>query len=303
MQNLTDFPGNSTFRNSLPVIIKVSVVIPIFCVFLYCIAIMCHVFARNRQHLDSSRYILFAYMLINDTVQLLFSVLLFLLAMGKVKIALLYCLPILFISSVTYQNTPLILATMSLERYVSIFYPLQCPAAWRSDRIWIIVLFLWLVNTVLTIIQYSIGEHDRGIGFLFRHVACKTSVNSSPVQIMFAVVTCIVLFTIVAVVILFTYIRILLKTRELGQDRASVSKAMHTVLLHAFQLLLCMLAFTIPITETLVVPCANWLPEDIAFFNYFCFILTPRLLSPLIYGFRDQSLMGYVGKTFFCHSN
>lgn len=304
MQNQTDFPDNSTFRNSLPVIIKVSVVIPVFCVFLCCIAIMWHVFACNRQHLDSSRYILFASMLINDTLQLLFSVLLFLLAMGRVKFALLYCLPLLFISSVTYQNTPLILATMSLERYVAIFYPLQCPTAWRSDRIWILVLSLWLVNTVLTIIKYSIGERDRGIGFLFRHVTCKSSIiNSSPVQIMFDVVTCTVLFTVVAVVILFTYIRILLETRKLRQDRVSVSKAMHTVLLHAFQLLLCMLAFTMPITESLLVLCANWLPEDIAFFNYFCFILTPRLLSPLIYGFRDQSLMGYIWKTFFYRSN
>ena len=106
-----------------------------------------------------------------------------------------------------------------------------------------------------------------------------------------------------AVIILFTYVRILLETRKLRQDKVSVSKAMHTVLLHGFQLLLCMLAFTLPITENLIVLHVNWLPEDIAFFNYFCFILIPRFLSPLIYGFRDKSVRGCIEKTFLCFSN
>lgn len=304
MQNLTEFPGNATSHKSLSVIIKVCVVIPFFCIFLYCIAVMLHIFACHRQFLDTSRYILFVYMLINDTLQVLSSVLLFLLVMGQVKFSLVYCVPLLLISSATFQNTPLILATMSLERYVAIFYPLQCPAAWRSDRIWIIILSLWLISSIFPIINYSIGEHDPAVDVLSTRVLCKiTIVNSSPVQTLFKAVVSILFFAVVAVIILFTYMRILLETRKLRQDRVSVNKAMHTVLLHGFQLLLCMLAFTSPITETLIVLQPKWLPEDIAFFNYFCFILIPRFLSPLIYGFRDQSLRGYIGKAFLRCSN
>ncbi|KAI3354120.1 hypothetical protein L3Q82_018669 [Scortum barcoo] len=135
MQNLTEVPGNETSQKSLSVIIK---------------------------FLDTSRYILFAYMLINDTLQLLSSVLLFLFAMGQPR-------------------------TLSM--------------------------------------------------------------------------------------------------------------------LHGFQLLLCVLAFTSPITETLIVLHANWLPEDVVFFNFFCFMLIPCFLSPLIYGFRDQSLRGYIRKTYLCCSD
>lgn len=299
MQNGTDF-ANISFSHS-KLIVKVCMVIPIFSIFLYCIAVMLHVFACHRQYLDSSRYILFAHMLINDTLQLLSSVLLFLLVMGLVKCAIVWCIPLLFVSTVTYQNTPLILAIMSLERYVAIFYPLQCPAAWRSDRIWIIILFLWIISCMVVVIHYSIGEPHPALALPFTPVLCLPElVNSSEVQILFKVVKGIFFFAAVAVIIFFTYLRILIETRKLRQDSASVSKAMHTVLLHGFQLLLSMLAFTIPITENLIVMHIKWPQEDIAFFNYFCFILIPRLLSPLIYGFRDQSLRGYIRKAFLC---
>ncbi|XP_059187175.1 odorant receptor 131-2-like [Centropristis striata] len=302
MQNLTEFPGTS--HNRLSVIIKVCVVIPFFCVFFCCIVVMLYVFASHRQFLDTTRYILFSNMLINDTLQLLSSVLLFLFVMGRVKFALVYCVPLLFFTSATFQNTPLILATMSLERYVAILYPLQCPAAWRSDRIWIIILSLWLISCIFPIILFSIGKSDSIVNILSTPVLCKSMlIHSSPIQGLFRAAVNILFFAVVAVVILFTYIRILLETRKLRQDKVSVSKAMHTVLLHGFQLLLCMLAFTYPITETLIVLHANWLPEDIAFFNYFCFILIPRFLSPLIYGFRDQSLRVCIGKTFLRCSN
>ncbi|KAF3693154.1 Olfactory receptor 13C8 [Channa argus] len=304
MQNLTKLPVNTASDKSLSVIMKVCVVIPFFCIFLCCVAVMLHIFASHRQFLDSSRYILFACMLINDTVQLLVSVLLFLFIIAQVKFALVYCFPLLFISTATFQNTPLILATMSLERYVAIIYPLHCPPVWRSDRIWIIIVSLWLLSCIFPIIEYSIGQQNPAVDTFLTSVVCRSAViNPSPIQTLFKTVVNIFCFAVVAVIILFTYVRILLETRKLRQDRTSVSKAMHTVLLHGFQLLLCMLAFTIPITESLIVLLANWQLIDIAFLNYVCFILIPRVLSPLIYGFRDQSFRSYIGKTLLCCSN
>ncbi|XP_062241100.1 odorant receptor 131-2-like [Platichthys flesus] len=303
MQNLTELPTNATSHRSLSVILKVCVVIPFFCVFLVCIAVMLHIFASHRQFLDTSRYILFATMLVNDTVQLMTSVLLFLFVMSQVNFALVYCVPLFFISSATFQNTPLILATMSLERYIAIVYPLRRPASWRSDRIWIIILSLWFISCILPVIDFSIGKRDPSVNVLSTPVICKTTVViQSPIQTQVKAAVSLLFFAVVAVIILFTYVRILLETKKLRQDRVSVSKAMHTVLLHGFQLLLCMLAFTHPITESVIVLHANWPPEDIAFFNYFCFVLIPRFLSPLIYGFRDQSLRGSIGKKFLCCS-
>ncbi|XP_029027570.1 odorant receptor 131-2-like [Betta splendens] len=304
MLNLTDLPLNATSNKSLSVIIKVCVVVPLFCVFFFCIVVMLHIFASHRKFLDTSRYILFASMLINDTLQVMFSVLLFLLVIAQVKFALGLCFPLLFISTATFQNTPFILATMSLERYVAIFYPLQRPAVWRSDRIWIIILVLWLLSCTFPITEYSIGQHYPAVNTFFTPVLCKSVViNSFPIQGLFRTAVNVLSFAVVAIIIIFTYVRILLETQKMRQDKVSVNKATHTVLLHGFQLLLCMLAFTLPITETLIVLRADLPPEEIAFFNYFCFILIPRFLSPLIYGFRDQSLRRYIGKTFKCCPN
>ena len=105
-----------------------------------------------------------------------------------------------------------------------------------------------------------------------------------------------------AVIVLYTYIKILLETKKMRQDRASVNKAMHTVLLHGFQLLLCLMAFNNQITERLLLLNAYWSPRELYFFNYFCFILIPRFLSPLIYGWRDKSLRDHMRRAALCCS-
>lgn len=301
MTNLTEFPGNATSTNSTSIILKVFVVIPLFSVFLYCILLMLHTFASHRQFFDSSRYILFAYMLVNDTLQLLTSVLLFLFVMGNVKFAIIYCAPLLFVSIATFQNGPLILATMSLERYVAIFYPLQRPISWRPERIWVIALSLWIISCVTPAVDFILMRPSAEWDVFTTPVVCKsTALNNLPIQTLFKVIVNALFFAVVAVIILFTYIRILLETRKMRQDRASVTKALHTVVLHGFQLLLSIMVFTFPVTENLIVLKISWMQEHIPFFNYFCFVLLPRFLSPLIYGLRDESLRSYMKKAIPC---
>ncbi|XP_028319948.1 odorant receptor 131-2-like [Gouania willdenowi] len=301
--NVTEFPANATSQKPLTIIIKVCAVIPCFTVYLCCIVVMLHIFASHRQILDTSRYILFAYMLINDTLQITSSVLLFLFSMLQIKLSLVLCIPLLFVSTATFQSSPLILATMSLERYVAIIYPLQRPAAWRSDRTWVIILLVCVISCAYPMIDYAIGDVDPAItGFSTPVICTPGTLNSSPVQTLYRAACNFLFFTVVAIIILYTYVRILLETRKMRQDQASVNKAMYTVLLHGFQLLLCMLAFTRPITETLIVLHKDLNPADLFYINYFFFILLPRFLSPLIYGFRDQALRRHIQNSFLCCS-
>ncbi|XP_030633673.1 odorant receptor 129-1 [Chanos chanos] len=304
MQNLTEYTANITTTNgNLTIILKVCVVTPFFCIFMYFILLMLHTFGSHRQFFDSTRYILFAYMLINDTLQVLSSVLLFLFVMANLQFPIVYCAPLLFVSTATFLNTPLILATMSLERYVAIFYPLHRPAAWRVDRIWIIIVTLWIISCILPMVDFILLRPKPGVDVRTTPVPCKTFVlNATPIQTLFKVSLNGLFFATVAIIILFTYIRILLETRKMRQDRTSVVKALNTVLLHGFQLLLSMMAFTFPITENLIVLHISWLQEHISFFNYFCFGMLPRFLSPLIYGLRDESLRFFMRKAMPCSS-
>ncbi|CAL8334673.1 unnamed protein product [Boreogadus saida] len=282
MHNVTGLSGNSTSPTNLHVIIKVCVVVPFFSIFLFCIVLMLYIFASNRHFMDSTRYILFAFMLVNDTLVMLSSVLLFLLAMGQSRFPIVFCAPLLFFSTAFFLNTPLILATMSLERYVAIMYPLRC---------------------FLPTVDFSIAGARPGVDVLSTPVYCNpVALNSSPVQILFKVYLNGLFFGTMAVIILYTYIKILLETKKMRQDRPSVNKAMHTVLPHGFQLLLCLMSFTNPITERLLLLNAYLLPGDIYFFTFFSFCLIPRFLSPLIYGWRDKSLRDHMRKVTFCCS-
>lgn len=302
MQNLTS-AVNATSDRNLAVIVKVCLVIPIFSVFLYFIVLMLHTFASHRHFLESPRYILFTYMLANDTLQLLTSVLLFLFVMAQVNFALVFCAPLLFFSTATFLNTPLVLAAMSLERYVAIFYPLQRPAAWRADRIWVVIVSMWVLSCVQPTAEFIMSKPRGGaqMDVLTTPVQCKSAVlHVAPAITLFKVVLNGLFFALVAAVILFTYVRILLGTRSMRQDRASVAKALHTVLLHGLQLLLSTSAFTIPFTEHLIVLHVGWLREHMSFLNYVSFVIVPRVLSPLIYGLRDESLRRHMQRSPLC---
>ncbi|KAG7322195.1 hypothetical protein KOW79_015053 [Hemibagrus wyckioides] len=204
-------------------------------------------------------------------------------------------------TSIILKNGPLILAAMSLERYVAIFYPLSRPISWRPERIWVIALSLWIISCIPPTVDFILMRPSVGWDVFTTPLACKTTVlNSLPIQTLFKVAVNAIFFAAVAAIIFFTYIRILLETRKMRQDRASVTKALHTVVLHGFQLLLSMMVFTFPITENLIVLNVRWMQEHIQFFNYFCFVLLPRFLSPLIYGLRDESLRIYMKKAMPC---
>ncbi|MBN3309561.1 O2AJ1 protein, partial [Amia calva] len=303
MNNSTTLPANTTSTaSSVSVVLRICVVTPLFGIFLCFIILMLYTMASHRQFWDNSRYILFAYMLINDTLQLLFTVLLFLFTMTGVRMAFVFCGSLLFISSATYQNTPFILATMSLERYIAICYPLRHQEICRVDRTWVVILALWLTSCIIPTINFAlVGYYS--IDVYSTPVTCVTKLlNSSHIQTLFKVTVNALFLALVATVILSTYIRILLKAKRMRSDKAPVNKALHTVILHGVQLLLCMMSYTYPVTEGLIVVQVGWLREHISFFNYFCFILLPRFLSPLIYGLRDENLRVHMKGSIRCCS-
>ncbi|XP_064158761.1 odorant receptor 131-2-like [Anguilla rostrata] len=303
MQNLTEYPENSTANADLIIAIKISIVLPLFFVFLYFIVLMLHTLASQRQFWENPRYILFGYMLINDTLLVLCSVLLFLLYLAEIRLSYVLCITLIFVSTVTFLNTPFILATMSLERYVAIFYPLRRPAAWRADRIWAVILPTLLVSLVVPIIELCLDGRSPGTSALTTLVLCRSKeLNSSPLLTLVKISLYGVFFLAVALAILFTYVRILREARRMRRDQAAVGKVLYTVLLHGLQLLLCVMTFTQPVTEQASVVRARWLREQIPFLNYLCFALLPRVLSPLIYGLRDESLRTHMRRAVLCCS-
>ncbi len=74
-----------------------------------------------------------------------------------------------------------------------------------------------------------------------------------------------------------------------GEDEKSTWKGLRTVILHAFQLMLCLIRLCCPFIESAIRQTNFMLFIQVRYFNYIMFSLAPTCLSPLIYGLRDET--------------
>ncbi|XP_027132598.1 odorant receptor 131-2-like, partial [Larimichthys crocea] len=105
-------------------------------------------------------------------------------------------------------------------------------------------------------------------------------------------------FLIMCGIIIFAYLKIMKAVKAAsGEDKKSSWKGLRTVILHGFQLLLCLIQLWTPFIEAAVFKIDFMLFIDFRYSNYVLFSLTPRCLSPLIYGLRDETFF-HALKTF-----
>ncbi|XP_078515113.1 odorant receptor 131-2-like [Lissotriton helveticus] len=244
---------------------------------------------------EQTRYILFVYLLLNDTAYLLASGILFLFATIIYKIPLSTCFVLVAISATSFINSPNSLAAMSLERYVAICYPLRHAEICRVERSWLAIIAISFIGFLPVFIDIIIMFFVGKLSYFSTSMVCRREIFLiTPEQSALLSAKHSFTFSIVSLIILYTYIRIMLEAKKISGDRTSSSKACRTVVLDAVQLLLCMTSFTYPMTETLVKDQVVYLRV----FNMYMFMLLPRFLSPLIFGFRDETFRTHIRK--FC---
>lgn len=194
----------------------------------------------------------------------------------------------------TTRSTPLILAGMALERYISICFPLHYSHICTVTRtMWIIgVIFLLSFTPPLTDLFITVAKEpplffhtsifcDHSLLFRDRSVYYKNLVFDS------------VYFSFVFLTLLYTYCKIMLTARAASTDQVLAKKARNTVLLHGVQLLLCMLAFVVPSMQAPLIQLFPMYSLEIRYVNFLLVYIIPRFLSPMIYGFRDEKFHKY----------
>ncbi|XP_042338223.1 odorant receptor 131-2-like, partial [Plectropomus leopardus] len=108
-------------------------------------------------------------------------------------------------------------------------------------------------------------------------------------------------FLIMCIIIVFSYIKIMKVAKAAsGENKKSTWKGLRTVILHAFQLLLCLIQLWCPFIDAAVLQIDFRLYIYVRYFNYIIFYLTPRCLSPLIYGLRDEKFFLALKYYVFC---
>ncbi|KAI5622420.1 olfactory receptor 2M5, partial [Silurus asotus] len=270
---------------------KVSVAIIMSLFFTYLNAVMVYTLWSKPIFKETPRYILFNHMLLNDSIQLLITSLLYILGLAYLKIAMAACAFMVFVSSTTFNNAPLNLALMSLERYVAIRFPLRHAEMVTQKRTHIAIGVIWFIGSINFIIDLLYGV-AMDSNYLFSQMLCtreKLFIKQWQVDINRGFN--IFYFVSVSLIILFTYISIFITARSVSSNKDSAAKAHKTVLLHLVQLGLCLTSFLYSLMErAAAVAGSSSLFRDLRYLNYLFVLILPRCLSPLIYGLRDDAV-------------
>ncbi|XP_053505385.1 odorant receptor 131-2-like [Ictalurus furcatus] len=270
--------------------VSFTLIMSLFFTYLNCT--MVYTLWRKPIFKESSRYILFTHMLLNDSIHLLVTCLLYVFGLAFFKIVKATCGFIVFVSVITFNNTPLNLAVMSLERYVAICFPLRHAEIATQKRTYIAIGVIWFIASINLIIDLLYGVVMDSNFFTSQVMCTRERLFIKQWQVDVFQVFNIFYFASVTVIIFFTYISIVITARSISSNKDSATKAHKTVLLHLVQLALCLTSFLYGFLEraAAMATTSSSLFMDLRYLSFFFVLILPRCLSPLIYGLRDDAV-------------
>lgn len=240
------------------------------------------------------RYILFINLVVNDMIQLTTTISLFVLSYVFYKIhASLCCLIITFAIFTTF-NTPLNLAVMAVECYVAICLPLQHGQLCTIKRTCFLIGCVWALSAVSTLMDIFIILAKEPARLLYSTIFCeRDNLFRDQINLKKREVSYIICLIVVWITLFFTYFKIFFAAKAADGD---AKKARNTILLHGFQLLLCMLTY---IAHEIIRAVVYLFPKyyvQVVFVCYIIIQILPRFISPIVYGLRDKTFRLYLKK-------
>ncbi|XP_073473940.1 odorant receptor 131-2-like [Aquarana catesbeiana] len=261
------------------------------CIFFYFVVVILYAFFTTAYIKEKARYVLFIHMILNDTLYLIVVFALYIAYMYYVYIPASICYIMLTISTSTFRVTPYNLSVMSLERYVAVCFPLRHTQLCSPKSSTITLACIWAVALIFNLADIVVLGSKVEKNFFSLSVICsRESMTGTREQGIITLCSITISFSAVGLIIIYTYIQVVLVARKVGSDKSSAFKAGKTIMLHAFQLMLCMMSFSSFVTETYLYKYQVFMN----IINYLLFMCLPRLLSPLIYGLRDETFRKYM---------
>ncbi|XP_071352986.1 odorant receptor 131-2-like [Trachinotus anak] len=268
-------------------IVTVQILVVIF----LCINLMLIItFFTKECFYTTTRYILFAVTLLSDSFLLFMSDILVIFTQFYITIQVWLCIIICVVVLVYVTVTPVTLTAMTLERYVAICMPLRHGELCSPRNTIRCILIIHGLSSVPCIIILCTFFGSAPLSFYKQYQLCSVELfllsiwqqhlRSAIYQFQ---------FLIMCIVLVFSYVKIMKVAKAAsGEDKKSTKKGLRTVVLHGFQLLLCLIQLWCPFIEAPLLQISFSLFNNVRYFNYIMFFLAPRCLSPLIYGLRDE---------------
>ncbi|XP_050969350.1 odorant receptor 131-2-like [Labeo rohita] len=258
-------------------------------------------FFSNPMFSRDSRYILYIHLVINDMLMICISVTLYVLTYASPLVDFSLCCILVVLGTTTFMITPLNLAGMAIERFIAICKPLHHTQICTPQRTYIFICLLWVIAAIRSLADITISLLTQPISFFRSFVPCyPIYVFPSKVHQDNTTASQVICMSLVWIILIYTYCRVLFTARK-AVSQGSANKARSTILLHGVQLLLCMLSYITPFMFILITPFFRLHQTKITFGIYLFTNIMPRLLSPLIYGVRDQKFAKQMKEYFTCN--
>ncbi|XP_053172246.1 odorant receptor 131-2-like [Scomber japonicus] len=257
-----------------------------------------HTFRKHQIFYMNPRYILFIHLVVNDMIQMTLTIILFVVSYTIYKLNVSICCIFILIALFTTENTPLNLACMAVECYIAICHPLRHVQICTVKRTLMLIGLIWMTSMLSVLPDLFITLATEPLDFFHSRVFClRQTAFPNPLIVKKRDITYSLFLVIVWITIFYTYFKILFTAKTANKD---AKKARNTIMLHGFQLLLCMSSYATPqLKEALL----RWFPKNYAdslFAIYITVQILPRSISPIIYGFRDNTFRKYLKKYLLC---
>lgn len=287
MSNNSSVAGGFFLRQlNLRVIIVQMMVIIFLCINMLLIV----TFVKKECFHTSARYVLFAVMLLSDSCVLILSDVLLIVNFFSFTIHVWLCTIISVVTLLYVMATPVTLTAMTLERYVAICLPLRHAELCSTRRSMHCILIIHSVSSIPSICILFMFFATASFSLYEQKTVCSVEMFLLHTwQRYFRSAMSQFYFLIMCIIIFFCYIQIVKVAKAAsGENKKSTQRGLRTVILHTFQLLLCLVQLWSPFTEAAALQIDVNLFVNVRYFNYIMFSIAPRCLSPLIYGLRDE---------------